>query len=153
MDKYDVQGANKKLKSLAFQLADLYDVIAGILARLPIPMLMPPLAEDRTLAVYSLSRAWELTDWEPLAAVTAVRIRDMITAWHTARELCGIAFTYGAAPWRLRAIEDALDRIWEAVIEVNRHLDGKFGSAELTEREKRWVAAHAPKRRRRRRRR
>jgi hypothetical protein len=144
------EAAAKQLAGPARELGAAYALIAGLLARLPVPMNLPSQAEDPSLATRSLSLAWELAAEETVPAVTVARIRDMITAWLAAYELAVIAIMYGPAPWRLRGIEDAVLRIRAAAADVERHLAGDYRGQEVTDAERAEMAALKRRRKRRR---
>ena len=122
----DAKAAAKQLAELVKELGVVYALMAGTLGRLPIPMNLPRQADDPSLALRSLSLAWELVGQEPVPSVTVTRVRDMITAWTTAYEIAIVASTSGPAPWRLRAVEDAIARIRGAAADIDRHLAGDY---------------------------
>jgi hypothetical protein len=119
----DAETAAKQFRDLHKELAATYTVVIGILARLPIPMLLPQRqADDPAGVLRSLSLAWELADWEPFDQPAIGRLRAMILEWSTAYEMSVVANGFGPAPWRLRAIELALLRSRVAA----RHMDHRL---------------------------
>jgi len=103
--------AAKRFAELVKELGAVYDLIIGVLAKMPVPMLLPrSQGTEPELAVHSLNRAWELASYEPLHPAEVNRTRDMISDWLTAYELaCRIDRT-APAPWRLRSMELSLLR-------------------------------------------
>jgi hypothetical protein len=81
-------------------------------------------ADDPSGVLRSLSRAWELADWEPIDKLTGGRVRTMILEWSTAYEMSVVANGFGPAPWRLRAIEESLLRVRVSARYVDRRLTG-----------------------------
>jgi hypothetical protein len=102
----DAETQAKLVAGMHRDLGEAYKLILGILARLPIPMLLPrnAAAEPET-AVLSVSRAWELATEERLPALTIGRVRDMLLAWLTAYELAVAASEHGPAAWRVRGLD------------------------------------------------
>lgn len=124
----DAETAAKQFRDLHKELAATYTVVIGILARLPIPMLLPQRqADDPAGVLRSLSLAWELADWEPIDKLTGGRVRTMVLEWSTAYEMSVVANGFGPAPWRLRAIEASLLRVRVSA----RYVDQRLVSWEL----------------------
>jgi hypothetical protein len=122
-DQVDDETAAKQYVGLMREMAVTYTVITSLLARLPIPMLLPAVqAAEPEWAVHALCRAWELAIEEPLPALEAGRVRDMITGWLTAYELALAADRMGPAVWRLRSMEAALLRARWCAYQVDKHL-------------------------------
>lgn len=136
----DPQIAAKKLTQLVKAMGGAYALIAATVLRLPVPMNLPAQAADPSLALRSLDLAWDLMASESIPSVTRSLIRDMITAWAGAYEITVTATSFGPAPWRLRAIEDAVQRITAAAADVDRHLSGDFSKDKLTAEEMAEVA-------------
>lgn len=107
---------------------NLFFICAEDFAKAKLPMILPAQADDPAATMQTLARAWELTEWEPVSALTAGRIRDMITAWTTAYELAVLCDESGPAPWRLRGMEDRLGYVRAMRQNVLRELNDLKGT-------------------------
>jgi hypothetical protein len=145
--------SEKQLDGMAAELVATYSLILRILSGLPVPMNLPRLAGDPSRVLHPLSVAWDLAAEEPLPAVTVARIRTMITAWAGAYEIMVIGNGFGPAPWRVRAVDDAADRIRAAAFDIDRHLAGDFRNQEVTDAEREEQTAMRGRRKPRKRRR
>jgi hypothetical protein len=121
----DPETAVKAYRQVLRDMAGAYVLMIAVLARLPIPMLLPGLDEQRanpSLVIRSLDKAWELAGYEFLEPRGNEHVRNMIGTWLAAHEVCTLAEAYGPAPWRLRGIGAAM-RACEAEAEwLDRYL-------------------------------
>lgn len=118
----------KQFNALAGAIDKSHATVLAVLAALPVRMLLPATPDAR-----SLSRAWEMAGEEPLLPMTIAHVRSMITCYFTAWEVACICNLSGAAPARLRIIEDALTRLDEHATAILRHVDGDFRAERLTD--------------------
>lgn len=121
------ENAAKQFRELHRELAATYAIMTGILARLPIPiLLLKRQADDPSGVLRSLSLAWEVADWEPLDKLAVGRVRTMLLEWSTAYEMAVVANGYGPAPWRIRAMEASLLRVRASAHYVDRRLADRW---------------------------
>jgi hypothetical protein len=100
--------------ALAEAIVGAFENIRSFLAQLPVPVTVPdldPEATDTTKALYGLDRVRQLIKAEPISEGHKRAIESMILDWFAAYEVGALYRLVGPAPWRLDAIEHALERL------------------------------------------
>lgn len=100
-----------------------YAYVAGLLADLPVPIVLPDLVQavdgEPTECLMALSRARQLIEDEPIEEDHKRAYEHMVLEWFAAYEILALTKLAGPAPWRLDVVEYALNRLmsWIEMIE------------------------------------
>jgi hypothetical protein len=121
----DAETQAKLVAGMHRDLGAAYTLIAGVLACLPIPVLLPRnAAAEPEIAILAMSRTWELADLEwALPKLVVGRVRDMTLAWLTAYELAVAASEHGPAEWRVRGLDAQILIVKSSARYIDRFLE------------------------------
>ncbi|MGW3166964.1 hypothetical protein ACWC9Q_29720 [Streptomyces sp. NPDC001142] len=111
----------------------LYAYVSALLEELPLPIVVPDIVQsidedqDPADCLMALNRARALVEDEPISDTAKRAYEHMLLDWFAAYEIIVLVKMAGPAPWRLDAVEFALNRIvtWFEVIEEEQMNDGQ----------------------------
>ncbi|WP_329338558.1 hypothetical protein OG866_27015 [Streptomyces sp. NBC_00663] len=123
--------ARERFLALAEGVVGAYAYIASLLSELPVPVIIPDLVlmadegRDPTDALLALHRVRAVVEDEPISEKDRRCFEHLMLDWITAYEMLALAKSAGLAPWRLDAVEFALNRVvtWIEVIENDDEQD------------------------------
>ncbi|MFI8531080.1 hypothetical protein ACIGMX_12605 [Streptomyces aquilus] len=115
----------ERFLELAEGVVGAYAYIASLLADLPVPVIIPDIVRmadgdrDPSDALLAVQRVRAVVEDEPISQTLIRCYEHMMLDWMAAYELLALAKMAGLAPWRLDAVEFALNRLvtWAEVIE------------------------------------
>jgi hypothetical protein len=100
----------KRLLKLTRDLAGCYIVTRKMLLLLPIPVELPAFG-DADAFIMALVEARNLVKEEPMPSDLQEMLDRIMVEWLAAYDIAGVIQTLGMAPWRLDAMDAALDRM------------------------------------------
>ncbi|MFF9215608.1 hypothetical protein [Streptomyces viridosporus] len=117
--------SRERFLMLAEAAVGAYAYLAGLLADLPVPVVIPDLVQamdsdvEPTECLLALNRARVLIEDEPISEAHKRAYEHMVLDWFAAYEVLALTKMAGPAPWRLDVVEFALNRMvtWIEVIE------------------------------------
>lgn len=127
------EGRTGRYREAVVMLVATYNMTGKLLAELPIPIRLPeaPIAEAATeIGLLALDKAQRhLVPDQPMPDEDKRLVQELIVDWLTAWELGRLLRAQGftVAPWRLEALELAMDRITVYCQEVSKRLGIDLG--------------------------